>query len=633
MLRGILPPMGSRGSKAGWSAPERWAPVAALLLLLAGYAALGRGFKVAGVLAALGAVVLVGLVGQARTPDVTGRSRVLRWLPAIIPLSLAFLIDLQPRIVEVVISDPERRWRASMLLLVVGTAAGILILAGVDVRAGIQRGVRRFTAALRTAVAVVLYVLVLLPLGVAHLWRRADPMGTGRTASGTGWHPATPSEPHLATRTYRHERAGHTGPARASRSRGVRVATATARVVGAVVLVLAADAAIGAAWYRVAPATEPTDSEIARGGINIGVGAMTDPPVVLNGPSAPVQPKDPREDLPAMAGYPWRHDYFQELQNVPITYWPYLQFRALPSVGRYININADGERRSYVAEGSSGDGVPDVDMYGGSTTYGEGQRDQHTIASELARLAEADGLPIRAHNRGVRGWVNWQEMLLFEQIAADPATRPDLAIFYDGANEYDAQSYAIRGVPAHVGLDDISLLMSGKNAATTQDNPDPSQSVAEVGMWGHLQLLARDYRDTSAVTRAGRWVRSTVTGEPAQASAAKAVNAGELPPEVEFNSESDDVQPIYRRGQALINDIAERNDVAVQFFWQPLQHGGFDHYDVGLEPPTIDLSQAFVGHDDIFIDGTHHNEDGSVIAAEAIWKHLKPKVQDWYDDH
>ena len=520
-----------------------------------------------------------------------------------------------------------------MLLLVVGTAAGILILAGVDVRSGIQRGVRRFTSALRTAVAVALYVLVLLPLGVAHLWRRADPIRTGRTPTGTGWHPATPPAPHLATRTYRQERGGHIGRPATPRAHGLRVASTTARVVGAAALILLADAAIGAVWYRMAPSTEPTDAEIARGDINIGVGAMTDPPVVLNGPGAPVHPKDPREDLPAMAKYPWRHDYFQELQNVPITYWPYLQFRALPSVGRYINISADGERRSYVAERSSGEDVPDVDMYGGSTTYGEGQRDQHTIASELVRLAEADGLPIRAHNRGVRGWVNWQEMLLFEQIAADPATRPDLAIFYDGANEYDAQSYSIRGVPAHVGLDDISLLMSGKNAATTQDDADPSDSVPEVGMWGHIQLLASDYRDTSAVTRVGRWLRSTVTGEPAAASTAAPVRTPELPPGVEFNSESEDVQPIYRRGQALISDIAERNDIAVQFFWQPLQHGGFEHYDVGLEPPTIDLSQAFIGHDDIFIDGTHHNEDGSVIAAEAIWEHLKPKVQDWYDDH
>jgi hypothetical protein len=551
--------------------------------------------------------------------------RLARWLPALIPLVLAALMAWHPRLIEGVISDPHRRAVIGIVALVVGLVSATLIAAGVDVRDGIRRGVHAVTSALRYVVSMLLYLVILLPLGAAHLWRRADPLRTGTSAGGSAWHPVTPSPARLAARTYRNERPAATAPRRP-------LTTAT-RVIGAVVLLLAADFAIGAVWDHIDPDEQrnaPTTTA-ARPITLTGVGLDAEP-IALDGPDAEVFPPDPREDLPAMAKYPWRHEYFQELQRAQTTYWPYVMWRPLPATGRYVNITGTWERRGYTTPGATTDDVPDVDFYGGSTIYGEGQRDQHTIASEVTRLAEADGVPIRAHNRGVRGWVNWQEMLLFEQLSADPATRPELALFYDGANEFSAQSGTIRGVPAHSSVDQTARRLAGEKALA----PQLTTTERDVGAWGHLQLLARDYRDTSATARVGAWLHDAVTGSPAGAEGAGTAHptaaAGD-PPVDEYGQDSLVAQPIYQRGQAMIEDTARRRDVDVLFFWQPLQQPTWDLYATGLRPPTIDLSQVFAGHDDIFIDGTHHNEDGSVIAAEAIWEHLKPQVQAWYDDH
>ena len=76
-----------------------------------------------------------------------------------------------------------------------------------------------------------------------------------------------------------------------------------------------------------------------------------------------------------------------------------------------------------------------VYFFGGSTMFGLYQRDEHTIPSEFARLAQRDG--IRRAGRQLRA-------AGLRQLAGDAAARssssrrgdaPDLAVFYDGFNE------------------------------------------------------------------------------------------------------------------------------------------------------------------------------------------------------
>lgn len=89
-------------------------------------------------------------------------------------------------------------------------------------------------------------------------------------------------------------------------------------------------------------------------------------------------------------------------------------------------------RRTWAPDGA--EGGPSVWILGGSTVFGLGQRDEHTIPSELARVAHADGVSLEVTNLGVSGYVAWQEVGLFERLLRSrPA--PDIAVFYHRSND------------------------------------------------------------------------------------------------------------------------------------------------------------------------------------------------------
>lgn len=566
----------------GWT---RWIPFAAMALASTSYLLTGndaRGAGSLGIAAIAGALTLV----QGRRGRVFASTHISAWLPIVVPLVLSRLTE-----------DPIR-WVPSFLLLLFASTMALVAASGHDPRRPILVATNALVTAFRVVIATVIGVVVLLPLGIARLWRRHDPLGTGKgDASGSAWHdvqriPATPG------RTFRLERGEQPSMLRSTLRMGTQA-------VGITVIILALDLGVGWAW-QTARGTDPTPTVISD---NIGATAG-----VKTGES------DPREDLPAMADSPWIHDWFQEWNTRSVYYVPYLLWQNAPYKGRYLNIGDDGERSTYRAKGVTRDDAPTVAFLGGSTTIGLGQRDQHTIASEVARLAEADGLPIIADNHGVSGWVNWQEVLLFEQLAANPATRPDIALFYDGANEVGAQQFDVLGIPSHSALDQMEQRL---------DDPLVIRDASPAAPTDELKVTIRDllrrYQETSASSQLYRWAREQLD-PPASAQSRNG-----LPPTQE---EIDAAVDVYHRGRDLALHLAERYDVDPIFFWQPRGMTDLERESVDdIGPPTIDLTHALDGEEQsaIYIDGNHHNERGAEIVAAAIWEHLKPRVQAWYD--
>ena len=105
---------------------------------------------------------------------------------------------------------------------------------------------------------------------------------------------------------------------------------------------------------------------------------------------------------------------------------------------RWHLIDAESEHINIVAGRRVTRAVTDPEatvwVFGGSTVFGAGQRDDHTIPSALVGVAAEAGRRVQFVNLGVPAFVNWQETLMFEDLLADGG-RPDLAIFYDGCNE------------------------------------------------------------------------------------------------------------------------------------------------------------------------------------------------------
>ena len=73
-------------------------------------------------------------------------------------------------------------------------------------------------------------------------------------------------------------------------------------------------------------------------------------------------------------------------------------------------------------------------MFGGSTMWGTGGRDEGTIPAALARELRGHGIVPEITNFGETGYVNTQEVLLLA-LQLQKGRVPDLVIFYDGIND------------------------------------------------------------------------------------------------------------------------------------------------------------------------------------------------------
>jgi lysophospholipase L1-like esterase len=115
-----------------------------------------------------------------------------------------------------------------------------------------------------------------------------------------------------------------------------------------------------------------------------------------------------------------------------------------PFDGRYIHVDDAGRRLT--VQPSDMDG-PTVFMFGGSTMWGTGSRDDHTIPSQLASVLARDGFAANIVNYGEIGYVSTQEVLAL-MLELRRGNIPDVVIFYDGINDVTSAIHSGRaGIP------------------------------------------------------------------------------------------------------------------------------------------------------------------------------------------
>jgi len=147
---------------------------------------------------------------------------------------------------------------------------------------------------------------------------------------------------------------------------------------------------------------------------------------------------DPRSQLPAYADSPydaatyWRQFHAAKHE----VYYPYIVWRQQSSSASLINIDDQGNRKTHY---NSGDPAAlQVWMMGGSTMWGMGTPDAHTIPSAVAKILNDErGIAARVRNLGEIGFVSTQELT---QLVRELQTgrRPDIVIFLDGVNDAPA---------------------------------------------------------------------------------------------------------------------------------------------------------------------------------------------------
>ena len=150
--------------------------------------------------------------------------------------------------------------------------------------------------------------------------------------------------------------------------------------------------------------------------------------------------EDIREILPVYDNYPEYKYYWREFNNAWGTrFEPYYHWRRNFFNGKYINIANNGTRASTLPKNTNTQA--NIFIFGGSTTWGTGAIDKHTIPSFLQQKINQSGLDFRVTNYGESGFVSTQELnLLLQQLAH--GNIPDTVIFYDGVNDGYAGVYS-----------------------------------------------------------------------------------------------------------------------------------------------------------------------------------------------
>ena len=213
----------------------------------------------------------------------------------------------------------------------------------------------------------------------------------------------------------------------------------------------------------------------------------------------------------------------------------------------YMNVDG-GYRRTWVPPACACPRIS-VWVYGASTVFGLGQRDDFTIPSQLARLAWRDGIALQVENRGIPSEQHWQEAnrLRWDLTRYEP---PDVVVFYDGASEISGAWWL--------------------DAQRLPDVPYPVEPMTE-------QFLA-DPRIAAAVAEAKH-------GDLEQPPVPDGLTT-ESPPTVEPRT-PEEVGAMavsrYERARRMSQDLAEIHDLQTFWFWQPTR---FARGPIDGEPTT-----------------------------------------------
>ncbi len=261
--------------------------------------------------------------------------------------------------------------------------------------------------------------------------------------------------------------------------------------------------------------------------------------------------KDWRDDSQAVAarrvaeaqGDPvWPLVNARELGRLADRFSPWVYFRQRPFHGQTITIDENGRRATWQPPGASESRAgrrPLVVFLGGSTLWGYGARDMHTIPSLVAQRLFERGRAVDVQNQAEIGYVSTQELVAL-QLELRDGLRPDVVVFFDGVN--DTTSAALEG---HAGL--------STNESNRVAEFNLRQSAPRLGRALGARLI-----EDSGLYRFARFVR-------------RRLGAGGLDMPRSFDPRlASDVAECYAGNVAIIRGLGRQYGFRPFFFWQPV---------------------------------------------------------------
>jgi hypothetical protein len=301
---------------------------------------------------------------------------------------------------------------------------------------------------------------------------------------------------------------------------------------------------------------------------------------------------------------------FREFGQLQTRYVPYLVWQREPFQGETITVGEDGNRHH---EPTTHDPIGDVRLLGGSTMWGKGVDDEHSIPALFNQLHPR----FAVHNNGESGFVSRQslERLINVVNEGEPV---DVAVSYEGCNDFytlcrkdtsiDGHSHepemARRLRPPSYAADalfgalrDVIFYAWGRSLkamgppSRCQDDPSGAERVAAtlVSNWKNAKAIA----DSRGIEFHAILQPVAVIGSPNLSHLAYL--------EEESHSRSNDYQRVYPIVQRLMQ--AEN---------APWMH---------------DFTDAFDVDELIYIDGCHVNARGNEIIAGRIDEIVGPRLR------
>jgi hypothetical protein len=294
----------------------------------------------------------------------------------------------------------------------------------------------------------------------------------------------------------------------------------------------------------------------------------------------------------------------------------YTQFKENPRAGKYVTVDPLGfrhikDQRPWPPR--QGDYV--VFMFGGSTTFGYGVRDDLTIASHLQRMLDIEcGVTASVYNFGRGNYFSVQERLLFEKLLFEGFV-PNMAIFLDGLNDLDR----FDGTPAHTK--DLRKFME------EGDIPVAWKVIPKLPVVKAVRALLSEPEDEKFDLR--KVYKKTPPAQQAQLLQG--------------------VVERYKVNKRMIEVVSKEFGVIPVFVWQPVAvhkydarysiFGGFDYesHFPALKPGYALMAKAFESHPfgtnfvwaadvqenlqkPLYVDATHYSGEMSETLAKYVLK-------------
>lgn len=248
-------------------------------------------------------------------------------------------------------------------------------------------------------------------------------------------------------------------------------------------------------------------------------------------------------------GQAWAEAHFSDCWERLTEYEQYVGWHSREFHSESINIDPDGVRRTWNPEPGVGESPGTVYVFGGSTLWGIGARDEYTIPSHLSKLLAGHGHDFKVYNYGEQAYTFTQEIVRLSLLLRD-GHRPDYVIFYDGINDvFCARTWGNPG--ATFMLSQIRDTL-GTGWGTVRGTPSMARTISSA---------VSDLSKQSMITRVISLLANRPQAElPASASGYT---------EEQLQQLSAGIAAYYTESMDLLERLAESYGFRYACFWQP----------------------------------------------------------------